>query len=50
MIDTLFLFSGDLFLIISTYWADRADSDDTKVKARKNWRSGGGGGGVAGGG
>ena len=22
---------------------DRADSDDTKVKARKNWRSGGGG-------
>ena len=33
------------FLIISTYWADRADSDDTKVKARKNWRSGGAGGG-----
>ena len=33
------------FLIISTYWADRADSDDTKVKARKNWRSGGGRGG-----
>ena len=32
-------------LIISAYWADRADSDDTKVKARKNWRSGGGGGG-----
>ena len=31
------------FLIISTYWVDRADSDDTKVKARKNWRSGGGG-------
>ena len=23
-------------LIISAYWADRADSDDTKVKARKN--------------
>ena len=25
---------------------DRADSDDTKVKARKNWRSGVGGGGL----
>ena len=31
MINTLFLLVVIFFLIIRAYWADRADSDDTKV-------------------